>query len=201
MTRFSRRNFIANGLAVATLSFSALPAMAAVSEASARKLVEGLVGEINRVIASGKSQSGMYGDFERIFKRYGDIPYIAASAMGVDGRRASAAQKRAFSDAFTGYIARKYGARFREFIGGRIEVTGVRKVKSFYEVTSLAHLRGHSPFALDFEVSDRTGRPLFRNMKIEGVNLLLTERTEIGAMIDRRGGNIDAMIQDLKRAG
>ena len=49
-------------------------------------------------------------------------------------------------------------------------------------------------------VSDNAGRDLFFNMKIEGVNLLLTERTEIGAMIDRRGGDIDAMIQDLRSA-
>jgi phospholipid transport system substrate-binding protein len=36
-------------------------------------------------------------------------------------------------------------------------------------------------------------------MFIEGVNLLLTERTEIGALIDRNGGNIDAMISDLRK--
>lgn len=50
-------------------------------------------------------------------------------------------------------------------------------------------------------MSDRTGRDLFFNMFIEGVNLLLTERTEIGAMIDRNGGNIDAMIANLRNAG
>ena len=38
-------------------------------------------------------------------------------------------------------------------------------------------------------------------MFIEGINMLLTERTEIGAMLDRRGGNIDAMIADLRKAG
>ena len=37
-------------------------------------------------------------------------------------------------------------------------------------------------------------------MFIEGINLLLTERTEIGAMIDRRGGNLDKMIADLRTA-
>ena len=48
-------------------------------------------------------------------------------------------------------------------------------------------------------MSDRSGRDLFFNMFIEGVNLLLTERTEIGAMIDRHGGDIDKMIADLKQ--
>lgn len=184
----------------AALVLPAMPAMA-LTTGRAKALVDNLVGEINRVIASGKSERAMYAEFERIFKRYSDVPTIAAYALGVDGRRASSAQKRAFQTVFTSYISRKYGARFREFIGGKIEVNGVRQVKSFYEVNCTAHLRGEAPFALDFMVSDRSGRDLFFNMKIEGVNLLLTERTEIGSMIDRRGGNIDAMIEDLKRAG
>ena len=200
MTKFSRRR--ATGLIGAAIaSFSLVPSAAlALDNASAKKLVDGLVGEINKIIASGKSEKAMYRDFERIFARYGDTSYIAAYAMGNDGRRASAGQKKAFSNAFQTYISRKYGSRFREFIGGRLEVQSVRPVKSWFEVKTTAYLRGESPFTVTFLVSDRTGRDKFFNMFIEGINLLLTERTEIGAMIDRRGGNIDKMIVDLKTA-
>jgi phospholipid transport system substrate-binding protein len=52
-----------------------------------------------------------------------------------------------------------------------------------------------------WHVSDRSGRQLFFNMIIEGVNMLATERTEIGAMLDRRRGDLEAMIADLRRAG
>ena len=142
----------------------------------------------------------MYRDFERIFAKYGDTSYISAYAMGNDGRRASSAQKKKFSSEFQTYLARKYGSRFREFIGGRLEVQSVRPVKSWFEVKTTAYLRGDSPFAVTFLVSNRTGRDKFFNMFIEGINLLLTERTEIGAMIDRRGGNIDKMIADLRTA-
>ena len=197
---FSRRSFIATASATALLP--ALPTAAfALNEATAKGLVEKLVQEINKVIASGKSEAAMIGDFERIFKRYSDTSYIAAYAMGVDGRRASGAQKKAFSTAFTAYVARKYGKRFREFIGGRLEVQSVKKVKSFYQVRTIAYLKGESPFEVDFHVSDRTGKDLFFNMYIEGINMLLTEREEIGAMLDRRKGNIDQMITDLKKAG
>lgn len=197
---FSRRSFIAT--ASATALMPALPTAAfALNETTAKGLVEKLVQEINKVIASGKSETAMIGDFERIFKRYSDTSYIAAYAMGVDGRRASGAQKKAFSTAFTAYVARKYGKRFREFIGGRLEVQSVKKVKSFYQVRTIAYLKGESPFEVDFHVSDRTGKDLFFNMYIEGINMLLTEREEIGAMLDRRKGNIDQMITDLKKAG
>lgn len=177
------------------------PGMAlALSEATAEDLITRLVTDINAVIASGKSESAMYRDFERIFARYSDTSYISAYAMGVDGRRATAAQKRAFSEAFQTYIAQKYGSRFREFIGGRLEVTGVKQVKKWYEVSTVAFLKGQSPFEVTFLVSNRSGEDLFFNMFIEGINLLLTERTEIGALLDRNGGDINKMITALKAA-
>lgn len=197
------RRTVMTGIAAAALSMAALPraAVAALTEARARQLIDQVVNDINRVIASGKPEEAMYADFERIFAKYADTAYIAAYALGADGRRATAAQKKAFSKAFQSYLARKYGKRFREFIGGRLEVQSVRKVKKWYEVKTIAYLRGQAPFEVTFLVSERTGKDKFFNMFVEGVNMLLTERTEIGAMLDARRGDIDAMIADLRRAG
>ncbi|SHL64068.1 phospholipid transport system substrate-binding protein [Roseovarius pacificus] len=199
MSDFSRRLFLKTGVAVAGVTV-ARPALA-LTDAGAKALVDKVVGDINRVIGSGKALSSMISDFERIFSRYADVNIIARSTLGADSRRVSTAQMRAFVDAFQGYIARKYGKRFNEFVGGRIEVQGVRQVKSWHEVKSTVHLRGQAPFDVLFLVSDRSGRDLFFDMVIEGVSLRLSERTEIGAMLDRRQGNIDALIQDLRQAG
>jgi phospholipid transport system substrate-binding protein len=195
-----RRTFLST-LAAASATAAATPLWAALNEAAASLLIQKLVGDINQTIESGKREAAMFRDFEKIFARYSDTSYIAAYTMGVDARRASASQKKAYSKAFQSYIARKYGSRFREFIGGRLEVTGVKKVNKWYEVSCVAYLRGESPFEVTFQVSDRSGKNLFFNMYIEGVNLLLIERTEIGAIIDRNGGDIDKMIAELKQRG
>ncbi|MCH2094997.1 MAG: ABC transporter substrate-binding protein [Rhodobacteraceae bacterium] len=197
---FTRRAFVTSGIGTSLVLGMPGPA-AALNTAQARSLIDRMVNEVNAVIDSGKAEQAMYVDFERIFRKYSDTSYVAAYAMGVDGRRATGAQKRAFSDAFITYIARKYGAQFRKFIGGRLEVVQARKVKNFFEVEATAFLRGQSPFEVSFHVSDRSGKDLFFNMFIEGINMLLTERTEVGAMLDKRRGNIDAMIADLKKAG
>lgn len=200
MNKISRRFLI--GTAIAGALATSLPTSAlALTEARAKSLVDQVVNEINRVIASGKSVNAMIRDFERIFGRYADVNIIARSALGQDARRASSAQMRSFTTAFRSYIARKYGKRFREFIGGEIEVTGVRQVKSWHEVKARVKLRGSQPFQVLFLVSDRSGKDLFFDMVIEGVSLRLSERTEIGAILDRNGGNIDGLINDLKRAG
>lgn len=196
----SRRTLLTAGAAAGLIAALPQPALA-LTEARARGLIDQVVGDINRVINSGNSQSAMINEFERIFGRYADVNIIARSTLGADSRRASAAQMRAFTDAFEGYIARKYGKRFREFIGGKIEVEGVRQVKSWHEVRAQVFLRGSSPFEVLFLVSDRSGRDLFFDLVIEGVSLRLSERTEIGAMLDRNGGSIDGLVNDLRGAG
>ncbi|MCB1313369.1 MAG: ABC transporter substrate-binding protein [Sedimentitalea sp.] len=196
----SRRTVLTGAIAAAGLAALPIPALA-LTEPQARQLIDQLVGEINAVIASGKSESAMIREFEKIFARYADVPIMARYALGNDARSASKAQIRDFTKAFQGYIAKKYGGRFREFIGGRIEVKSTRQIKSGYEIRSIAYLQGEAPFEVTFLVSDRSGKILFFNMFIEGVNLLLTERTEIGAMLDRAKGDIGTVTAQLSKMG
>ena len=200
MMNFSiSRRFLLAGAASAAL----LPASRtlALSQSEATRLINAAVSDINRVINSGQSAASMYRSFEGIFTKYADVPTIARSALGPPARSASSSQLRAFTNAFAGYMARKYGKRFREFTGGTVEVTGARSVKSFQEVQAVAKLPGQAPFAVSFMVSDRSGTDKFFDLLIEGISLLKSERAEIGAMLDKRGGNIDALIGDLQKAG
>lgn len=197
LTRRSVTLGLGSAVVVGSLGHPAI----AMSESQAKSLVVKLVNAINKVISSGKSESAMIREFGKIFDKYSDVPVIARYALGVDARSASASQMRSFTKAFEGYIARKYGKRFREFIGGRLEVNSAKNVKSFVEVKSTAYLKGQAPFEIKFLVSDKSGKVLFFNMFIEGINMLLTERTEIGAMLDKRKGNLNQLIKDLKTAG
>jgi len=197
-----KRRSVLAGIGAATLS-TVVPAGAAValSTSQARELVDRLVEEINVVINSGESEARMLTRFEGIFERYANTQVIALRVLGSDARSASPAQIRAFTAAFEGYIARKYGRRFREFIGGRIVVDRARVVKSWIEVQTTAHLQGEAPFRVDFLVKEGGGRDLFFDLVIEGISLTRVEREEVGAMLDSRRGDLDRLIDDLRGAG
>ncbi|WP_434614991.1 MlaC/ttg2D family ABC transporter substrate-binding protein [Tabrizicola sp. M-4] len=195
--RLTRRGFTSISLAAAAVFGLPMPALALTVD-DARGLIDKAVADVNRIIASGKSESAMFGDFERVFVKYADVPVIARSALGPAARQASNAQLSAFTKAYQGYLSRKYGRRFREFIGGRIEVTDARPIKSYFEVISVAYLQGEAPFDLRWHVSDKSGKDLFFNIIIEGVNMLASERTEIGALLDKNRGDIDALVAELK---
>ena len=64
----------------------------------------------------------------------------------------------------------------------------------------IARLQGESPFDLRWHVSNKSGRDLFFNIIIEGVNMLASEREEIGAMLKKQKGDLDALVAALKTA-
>ncbi len=191
----TRRTLIAAAVA---LPLTGLTARASV--ASAELLVTQAVNEITRVVNSGQSEAQLFRAFEQIFERYADVATIARYSLGVAARSASAEELRAYQDAYAGYVARKYGKRFREFIGGSITVKGSRQSGKFVVVDATANLRGELPFAMEFHVSDNSGRDKFFNVIIEGVNMLTSERTEIGALLDQQGGSISRLTQALNAA-
>ena len=192
------RRAVTAGL-IASVSLAVVPgAAAALTVDQAKSLIDKAVADVNRIINSGKSQNAMYPEFEKVFMRYADVPTIARSSLGPAARSASKAQLSSFTKAYQGYVSRKYGRRFREFIGGKIEVKDARAIKSYFEVISTAYLQGEAPFDLRWHVSDKSGKNLFFNIIIEGVNMLASERTEIGALLDKNGGNLDALIAELQ---
>lgn len=201
-TRLSRRNVMMLLAAGTAASLAGAGGAGAMTVNEARDLIQRLVTEINGIIASGRPEAQMFREFEAILTRFGDMPAIARSVLGAEGwNSANAAQQRAYVEAFSGYLARKYGRRFREFIGAEIRVTGTREVSAGVLIGSVANLRGRAPFEVEWLVSARSGQPRMVNLFIEGINMLATERTEVRAMLDARRGNIDQLIADLRMRG
>ncbi|MFD1794564.1 phospholipid-binding protein MlaC [Paracoccus aurantiacus] len=181
-------------------SVVAMPAFSLNTD-EARALIQQSLNEVYAVINSGQPPAQMYKAFEAIFARYADVDVIARSALGPAARQVSPQQFAAYKQAFQGYIGRKYGARFREFIGSQVQVTDAKPVKSFYVVTSVAKLNGRAPMQVEWHVSDKSGQSKYFNIVIEGVNMLAAERTEIGAMLAANRGDIAALTSALQQAG
>ena len=100
---------------------------------------------------------------------YADVNIISRSALGPRARTASALELNKFSFAFRSYIARKYGRRFKEFVGSAIIVKDTTNLGKFFEVNALAKMQGYAPFEVAFRVSDRSGKQLFFDIIIEGI--------------------------------
>lgn len=195
VTDTTRRSVLA---AFAALPVLSLPALA-LSKDQAIDLVEKMSADIVKTINSGKSDSTMFREFERLMDRYADMTVIAYSSLGPAARSASSSEMRSYTAAYKSYVSRKYGVRFKEFIGGTIEVRGAKELSKEVQVQARALVKGQAPIAVDFRTSDRSGAPKVFDVVIEGISLLATERTEIGALLDRQGGSIAKLTAELKR--
>lgn len=201
-----RRGFL--GLMACAGLVAVLPALPSYAQTpntqnveAARAHIQRAVDEVYRVINTGQPSAQIFQEFEAVFARYADVDVIARSALGPAARQTPAAEFAAYRQALQGYIGRKYGKRFREFVGSQVEVTGARPLKSFVAVTSVARLRGRAPMQVEWHVSDRSGDIRFFNIIIEGVNMLASERAEIASMLARRQGSVAALTADLQQAG
>ena len=169
----------------------------ALTTKQANNLITSLVEDINIIINSNKPPTYMYLDFKTVLTKYGDTKIMAQKVLGIDWRRATVRQRQDFQKAFEHYLSIKYGKRFREFHGGVITVTKSRKVNSVFEVISIVELKNQTPFEVRWLVASKDGTPKMFNLFIEGINVSSSEKTEIGAMLDKRKGNINQLITHL----
>ncbi|AGT07617.1 MlaC/ttg2D family ABC transporter substrate-binding protein [Paracoccus aminophilus] len=197
----TRRGFLGMLGAAVAVSLTPLRPAYAMNAAQAQAMIQTAVDAVFKVINSGHAPAQMYQEFEQVFARYADVEVIARSALGPAGRGVTGAAFADYKRAFQGYIGRKYGKRFREFVGSKIEVGAARPLKSFYAVSSTAYLNGRAPMEVEWHVSDKSGQVRFFNMIIEGINMLASERAEIAAMLAKRKGDLAGLTEDLRKAG
>ena len=127
---------------------------------------------------------------------------IAATVLGPAWRTASKAEQSAYVQAFRGYVSRKYGKQFRGFIGAKISVDKSTDFgnKGIIVNTTVTTSRSQR-FAVEWHVVDRRGKLEFFDMIIEGVKLVSSERSEIRTILDRSGGSVAQLAQNLNRMG
>lgn len=197
-----RRRVLALGpgaAALLALPFRPTAALAETATDRATALVRSLSGQLIALLRSGRTEAQLYGEFEKLLARYGDIPVVAGSVLGPPWRSASAAQKRAFVAAFQTYLSRKYGKQFRDYQNASIDIVRARDAgKSGILVETRVTRPGRDGFTVEWQVSERGGAPKVINLIIEGVSMLTNERAEIGAQYEAAGGNIDKLTAVLK---
>jgi phospholipid transport system substrate-binding protein len=174
-----------------------LPAFALTTSA-AQSYVQNVINVFFNILRSGGSEARILRRFEREFVNYTDINIIARSVLGPAYRGLSNRQKQDFNTAYGGYVARKYGRQMLGYAQAEITITQVRDAgNKGILVSSQVRKPGQSPFALDWQVSDRSGQTKLINLIVEGLSLLTSEREEVRNMLAARGGDVSALTAYL----
>ena len=194
-----RREFLGLGLAGVVWARSGLPA-AALSPDDATAFVQATVDEVLALVKSGASTEEKAMKLRQILEARAALEQIAKFAAGRPGRDMTADQQSRYEDAFAGFLSRVYARRFQEYSGEEISVgRGSDAGKKGIYVKSEVSQRSGNPVVVDWLVTDRPGRIVIADIVIEGVSLVVTQREEIGAMLESRGGDFETLIADLAK--
>jgi phospholipid transport system substrate-binding protein len=196
-----RRAFLAAGLAGAVCAAAPafaqapqqqVPAAAAFIERLAQRAIEGLTA---REIDAGERTKR----FRDLLTESFDVPKIGRFALGAAWRTASAADREAYLKAFEDFIVATYASRFADYGGEQIRVVSSRRLDEGEAAvgTMFERARGE-PVRVDWRLAPEGQGWKIIDVIIEGVSMAITQRDDFAATVQRNGGRVGPLIEQLR---
>jgi phospholipid transport system substrate-binding protein len=191
----SRRAF----LCAAAAAF-AVPARAA--DGPAAQLIERVAAEVIELIKTTQGPQREAG-IRNVLLNYFDLPYMGRAALATHWDATSPEQRERFLKAEVSAEARAYSERFGQYGGQTLAVTRVTpRPNGATVVDSKLNQSNGQPIALVWEVRDSGQGLRITDVKVEGVSMVMTRRSDFNSYIANNGGKVDALIRELEaRAG
>lgn len=205
--QIDRRRFLGR-TAAATLAGGAIwlgpVAALALSREEAAEFVRITIQEVAALLESSGDKAEKAARLRAIMEERAAMPQIARFVAGTAWRGMSEDQQARFVEAFSGFVSAVYAAKFQEYSGeaGAGELFSMGEVidagKKGMLVRTTIKRGGDGPIVVEWLVTDRPGRVVIADIVIEGISLLVTQREEIGSMLEARGGDVDKLIDHLE---
>lgn len=124
-----------------------------------------------------------------------DMPAMGRSALGTHWNKATEEQRTRFLKAVATAEARAYSERFGQYAGQTLTVGKVTpRANGVSMVESKLNQATGQPIKIDWEVrGDR-----ITDVKVEGVSMVMTRRSDFNSYIQNHGGKVDALVQELE---
>jgi phospholipid transport system substrate-binding protein len=128
-----------------------------------------------------------------------DWQYIGRSTLGGHWNAASEQQRARFLAALETEETRAYSERLTKLADYNLTVDKVvARASGVWAVDSSLSQPGGPPIKLEWEVRDAGHGPRIADVKVAGISLFLTKRSEFNAYIQNSGGSIEPLIQELE---
>jgi phospholipid transport system substrate-binding protein len=127
------------------------------------------------------------------------LPYIGRLALGTHWNEASEQQRARFLAALETAEVRAYSERLGMLAGFTLTIDKVvSRPNSVWTVDSLLGQARGQPIKLEWEVRDNGQGPRIADIKIAGVSMFLTKRSEFNSYIQNNGGTVEPLVKELE---
>jgi phospholipid transport system substrate-binding protein len=154
-----------------------------------------------KVLTSTSSEAERERQFRALFEEGFDVNEIARFVLGPYWRTATDAQRAEFIKLFEDYVVHAYTVRFNAYAGQQLKVLGARtEGDNAWLVQSQIALPNNSqpPVRVDWRVTKHGDPYKIADVTVEGVSMALTQRQEFASVIQRNGGQLEALLKVLR---
>jgi len=131
----------------------------------------------------------------QLFQADFDGPGIARFVLGRYWRSASEQEQQEFLKLFEDYVVFVYGTRLSSFNGETFRVKGSRPEGNGVVVaTDILNPGGEPPIKVDWRLISDNGAFKINDVIIEGISMLVTQRSEFASIIQRHGGQVGGLL-------
>jgi len=131
-----------------------------------------------------------------------DIQGIGMYTLGSYRKNLSAAQKKEYSILFREYFLKSFASRLAEYSNPEIEVNSKKVINENYTMVSsiLVSTAERPEVKIDWRVYTKNpNKPLIRDLIIEGLSLVRTQKEEFSSIIESNDGDINALFKTLRK--
>jgi phospholipid transport system substrate-binding protein len=137
--------------------------------------------------------------FRQLFQADFDGPGIARFVLGRYWRNASEQEQQEFLRLFQDYVVFVYGTRLSNFNGETFKVRSSRTDESGTVVsTYIVGPSGEAPIKVDWRLITDKGAFKINDVVIEGISMMVTQRSEFASVIQRHGGQVGGLLELMR---
>ena len=136
--------------------------------------------------------------FRELFQADFDGPGIARFVLGRYWRSASQEEQQEFLRLFEDYVVFVYGTRFSSLNGETLKIRGSRAGENGVVVASEMISPGEAPVKIDWRLITDNGVFKINDVVIEGISMMVTQRSEFASVIQRHGGQISGLLSLMR---
>ena len=182
-------------LLVASL-LAASPALAA--DGPSASLIEKTASQVIELIKTTQGAQRESGIRQVLLSAF-DLNFMGQQALGKYWAAATPDQQQRYLKAAVSAEAHAYAERFGQYGGQTLTLGKVStRPNGVSVIDSKLNQTNGQPINIQWEVRDMGGNPRITDVKIEGVSMVITRRTDFTSYIQNNGGKVEALIQELE---
>ena len=163
--------------------------------------VQSTVNRASAILTKNISKEDKMNELKLIAKDTVDIKGIGLYTLGSFRKNLSENQKNEYSSLFENYFLKTFSSRLSEYTNPKIEVTDKKVLNKNYTIVNsvLVGTSERPEVKIDWRIYTKNpDNPLIRDLIIEGLSLVRTQKEEFSSILNSNNGDINSLFKVLE---